>query len=292
MSSNMSRRANKESVSSDSGTAGGVPPADIEVIVQNICHKAIEAAISVMKDEFIKLFEDHNVKLTAIEQRLQTIEVFTNKPGIRDFAVEDVARRLDHLESDITTQKNNSVSSTQITDILQEINGVRAESRSFMCAANDAEQYNRRNNLRIRGISLKPTDDCRSVVTSFIRDKLGVHAVDSNDIEEAHPLLVNQQHAASTTLQPSSQPTNSDVIIVRFRSRELRDTVIRMRRRLRGSRFTIAEDLTALNLKTLNRVRNDPDVAKSWTWNGKIFVITRSGSGNKAQVKPFQSLRE
>ena len=35
-------------------------------------------------------------------------------------------------------------------------------------------------------------------------------------------------------------------------------------------------------------VRNDPDVAAAWTWNGKITVLTNSG--NKQIVKPFQSL--
>ena len=77
----------------DSGIEGYVTLTDIEVI-HDICHKAIEAVISVLKDEFTKLFEDHKVKLTAIEQRLQAIEAFTKKPGISDSTVEDVVRCL------------------------------------------------------------------------------------------------------------------------------------------------------------------------------------------------------
>jgi len=157
----------------------------------------------------------------------------------------------------------------------------------FLCAANDAEQYGRRNNLRFRGLVLKSGDDCRQVVTSFLYDKLGLRDVTPNDIEAAHPLPAHQRSPDSAA---TSQSTSPDPIIVRFRSRELRDKVIKMRRKLKGTRLTVAEDLTALNMKTLNRLRNDPEVVKSWSWNGKLFVITRSGSGSKTQVKPFQSL--
>ena len=249
----------KDSVSDD-GHAGGVASTDIEAIVQ----KAIEAAVDVLKEEFAKLFEDFNTKLSAFEQRL------------------------DNIDSDIDTLKNNCVSSTDVTDLSREIEVVRAESRSFMCAANDAEQFSRRNNLRVLGLTLNPTDDGRSVVTSFLRDKFGLHDVSPNDIEAAHPVPVRQRNADSAS---ASHSTSSDPVIVRFRSRELRDKVIRMRRKLKGSRFAIAEDLTALNMQTLNRLRNNPDVVKSWSWNGKLFAVTRSGPGSKVQVKPFQSLR-
>ena len=57
---------------------------------------------------------------------------------------------------------------------------------------------------------------------------------------------------------------------------------------LKGTRFTIMEDLTALNSKTLSRVSKDPAVATAWTWNGKILAMLKTGE--KITVRPFQSL--
>ena len=74
------------------------------------------------------------------------------------------------------------MSSAQLSEVLQEIEVVRAESRSFMCAANDAEQYIRRKNVRIHGLTVKPTDDCCHVVLSLLREKLDITNVNAVDI--------------------------------------------------------------------------------------------------------------
>jgi hypothetical protein len=72
--------------------------------------------------------------------------------------------------------------------------------------------------------------------------------------------------------------------------REHRDSVVRQRRLIKGTGMTIVEDLTSLNVKTLNRVRNSDLVATSWTWNGRIFALLKSGK--KVIVKPFQPLQD
>jgi len=78
------------------------------------------------------------------------------------------------------------------------------------------------------------------------------------------------------------------VVVVRFQKRDVRDGVVLKRRLLKGSRYSIVEDLTALNSKTLTRVSKDRNVAAAWTWNGKVHVMTKSGQ--KLTVRPFQSL--
>jgi len=181
-----------------------------------------------------------------------------------------------------------------MADVMKEVEVVRSESRKLMCAANDAKQYIRRNNLRIRGLAINPKDDCRSIVVLFLHEKLGVNDLNPCDIEAAHILPVRtntqQQEEAGLADAARSQSTAPQVI-VRFRSREWRDTVMRRRRKLKGTQFTVVEDLTALNMQTYNRVRNSSDVvAKCWTWNGKIVAITKAG--DRIQVRPFQPLSE
>jgi len=76
------------------------------------------------------------------------------------------------------------------------------------------------------------------------------------------------------------------VIIVRFCNKEVRDNVLRKRRDLKHTRFSMVEDFTALNFKTLTRVSKDPAVAAAWSWNGKIHVLKKTG--NKMTLRPFQ----
>ena len=54
---------------------------------------------------------------------------------------------------------------------------------------------------------------------------------------------------------PQGQEAQEPTVIVRFRDREVRNTVIQNRRKLKGTNRVIVEDLTALNVKCLNRVK-------------------------------------
>ena len=94
----MSRRATKESTSSDSGSAGGVTLAEVEGIVQNVCHKAIAAAIDVVKAEFTKLIEDYAAKLKDVERRLESVEDMMKKFNDSVLNVDDITSHLDRLD--------------------------------------------------------------------------------------------------------------------------------------------------------------------------------------------------
>jgi len=54
---------------------------------------------------------------------------------------------------------------------------------------------------------------------------------------------------------PQGQEAQEPTVIVRFRDREVRNTVIQNRHKLKGTNRVIVEDLTALNVKCLNRVK-------------------------------------
>jgi len=50
------------------------------------------------------------------------------------------------------------------------------------------------------------------------------------------------------------------------------------------------EDRTALNVATLNRLKNNNLVDKCWSWNGRLFDTLRDGK--KVMVKPYQPVQE
>jgi hypothetical protein len=68
----------------------------------------------------------------------------------------------------------------------------------------------------------------------------------------------------------------------------LRDRVISRRRNLKGTNHVIVEDLTSLNIDTINRLCKNDSVRQMWSWNGRIYDILNDG--NKVLIQPLQTL--
>ena len=271
----------KTATRSDSVPEGsmGVAKIDIDELVQTACQKAVD----VLKVELLKMFSDINTRLDSVEKRLAVME---QRTADYESGLNDLSTRVMEIQG---TTDGGVVDGVQdrLQEIMQELSTVKTEIKAAVCSANDAEQYGRRNNIRIRGLPLGEKDDCRSAVVSFLKEKLQVN-VSGDDIEAAHILPTRSNENAKSTDQSTARavPKQHPVIIVRFRSREARDGVLRKRRLLKNTPFAIVEDLTALNSKTLTRVSKDPAVAAAWSWNGKIIVLKKTG--DKVTVKPFQ----
>ena len=246
------RRAESASSETDVGVAETLSQAEVETIVE----KAVKAAVKVVTEEFRKKLQEISDYVKHLEDRICALESTATAPSPVD-----------------------------MTDLNQKIDAVARENRSYAVAANEAEQHGRRSNIRIRGLVVRKDQDCRQVVAEFIRSKLNV-SVSDDDIEIAHVIPVRPQ-----TDQPAaSQETRKPVIIARFQHRSVRDRVIRQRKVLKNTSLTIVEDLTSLNLQLINRLKNSPEVDKTWSWNGHIYALLRNG--HKVRVKPFQTIAE
>ena len=265
----------------------GVASADINEVVQTACEKAV----AVLKTELLKMFADITARLESVEKRLIVME---KKNVDFESGLNDLSNRIMEVQhtTDGLVAAGGDGSDGRIKECLQEIEAAKSEARAAICCANDTEQYGRRNNVRIRGLSLRKDDDCRSVVVSFLNDKLQAN-ITGVDIAAAHILPTRSE--SSRNLDLSEQSTESTEpkqgppsIIVRFQQRDVRDYVLRKRRSLKNSQYAIVEDLTTLNAKTLSRVSKHPAVATAWTWNGKIIALKKTGE--KITVRPYQSL--
>ena len=154
---------------------------------------------------------------------------------------------------------------------------------------NHLEQYSRRSHLRIYGLQLSKTENCKETVAAFINAKLfssgnSCPTISPNDIDAAHPLPIRSKpspppsnsqpatNSASDTPGRASKRNPPTPVIVRFHQREIRDAVIRSRRALKGTQWKIQEDLTKENANLLNRLSNAPAVKSAWSWEGKIFA--------------------
>lgn len=258
-------RNTKDSVS-DNVVPGGVS-GDLELKLDALVEKAVAAATKVIHDEFTKLMNELSDRMEVMERRL-----------------DDLERRLEHESS---------------TELQRDIQTVRGEARDYARAANDAEQHSRKKNLRIRGLRQKPGENCKDVVLNFCRSVLHVPLTD-DDIKVAHPLSAGNRRTRTGLASAAASDVGDgntggaqgtdDLVIVRFRNQEVRENIIKRRKILKGTRQTIVEDLTALNVATLNRFRKHPEVDKCWSWKGRLFVSKKDG--HTLLVKPFQTLDE
>ena len=264
----MSARGRKHDSTSDSISAS-----DIEGIVE----KAIAAATEVIREEFMKLFNELSKRVKEVEDCLNDV---TTKLFKHD--LESLDRRLKVLE-DRSDPDSECETAIPTEELRRDISEVRAW-------ANDNEQYARRQNIRINGLSVGE-GDCRQQVVNFCRTRIQVSNIGLQDIDVAHPVKTRstQSNSASGT-DDEGQIQRANSILVRFHQRLHRDLVIKQRRLLKGSRTYISEDLTSLNVQTLNRARNSPLVSKTWSWNGRIFALLNSGK--KIVVKPYTAIQE
>ena len=57
-----------------------------------------------------------------------------------------------------------------------------------------------------------------------------------------------------------------------------------------ATKVKVIKVMTVLNMATLNRLRKHASIEKCWTWNGRLYALTKNG--HTLLVKPFQSVSE
>lgn len=242
---------------------------DEDMVVMPI--KDIEAMITkIIKNQLDDLKQSFADQLAALTTRFKDIESHLNTQ------TEKVIR----LENEIDIMK------TQIakTDggVLE---AVKKSSRDAVVIANDAEQYTRRNNIRIRGLTLKPQVPPSVQISSWINTRLKLTSIKPEDIEIAHTLPILNR----PVLDAASHSAPIPPIIVRFLNRNIRDKVISQRKLLKGAGIIISEDLTTLNMELINRMKNDIRVNSTWAWQGKVFIKLVDSNIIK-KIKPYESI--
>ena len=125
---------------------------------------------------------------------------------------------------------------------------------------NEIQQYQRRNSLRITGIDETAGEITDVIVKKLVEEKLGVKLGDK-DIERCHRV--------GKPNNKSKKPRN---ILIKFTSYKPRSTVIKQRRKLKGTKITIQEDLTKQNQELLKKASRKPGVVSSWTQDGRVYV--------------------
>lgn len=133
------------------------------------------------------------------------------------------------------------------------------ENRMMKRQINDIEQYGRRMNLRVYGMNeagKKPIDErhLEGEVVKVLNEKMGM-TITIKDVQACH--YTDKKKVG---------------VIIRFVSRKHRDQIFFLKKKLRGSRISITEDMTRDNYRLLKQCQNEFDKKNIWTVNGVIRI--------------------
>ena len=191
-------------------------------------------------------------------------------------AVEDkmgpLIRSIQHLETIVERQ------SERITKYEEQFESMYTQINHLENKYNEIEQYSRRNCLRIYGMPETTGEVTDDLVINLARDKLEV-TLSAADIDRSHRIGRNLQD-------------KTRAVIVKFTNYRARSSVIKARRKLKGSGTAICEDLTKSNLKLLKATADHKDVKSAWSLDGKIFAITTKNGHDqpKRRIMDLQQL--
>ena len=201
--------------------------------------------------------------------------------------------RLENAEGKILTLEHALREKTTMVDHLQEKQAnILQDISKLQSRINDAEQYSRRNCVRIYGIAEKPNENTDALTLELASDmELDIR---SEDIDRSHRIGPPHQPTKVTT---DGKPPPPRPIIVKFTSYRARNLMILNRKHLKGTKKGIEEDLTFANRLLLSEAKKEVDSGKNknliaaWSTDGRIIVLTKTSNG-KTMRRRIHSLHD
>lgn len=233
---------------------------------------------SMTKKEIKKIIAD---SVAAAVKAALAVEV----SKLKDFVKTEISKAVEPLETQIFDLKqendnlNEQLNSTTETleDLKHRMDKNEINTREALIHANYNEQYSRRKSVRITGLLINDTENCKEVACKLFKDELDVD-VDQGSIMVAH--RVGKEYDGKRDL------------LVKFMNRGPRDKVLAKRRALKGKQKAIKEDLTRKNAQLMNRVTNHEGVKSCWSKNGQIWAVGESDGAHKFRIELFDDINE
>ena len=186
------------------------------------------------------------------------------------------------LKEVITTAMAETIEAA-LTPLKAEIIKLENQLLEVQEKSNDNEQYSRRYNVRIYGVEPVADgndegEDCVKTVIDFCSDQLQVE-VDQAEIDRAH------------RVGPPKE-SGPRALIVKFKDYATKFKVMKNKKKLKGKKIYINEDLTWRNQQFLKRVRQAcKNQGYVFTADGYIFVKRADGESAPVRIRKEADLQ-
>jgi hypothetical protein len=189
----------------------------------------------------------------------------------------DLTQEVGQLKADIfdLRQENDSLkqmlfeSKSKIKALEERVVEAEHSARVARERSNHTEQYSRLWNVKILGVPEvsvsgkgETAAESEKHALNVFHDKLDLKHITSADLDAVHRIGDRKK---DNTKGPRP-------IIVRFVSRKTRQQVLQRRKRLKGSRVVVVDDLTQANYFLFQSVAQHPGALKAWSKDGVVFA--------------------
>lgn len=160
----------------------------------------------------------------------------------------------------------------KIQSLEDRVSDLEEKNRKLSEKCDALEQYSRRTSVRIIGMKQCDPDRVEEHIKDLFREKLQI-----NIREEA----IDRCHSIG---KPKNGTHNLIVKFVSYRDRRL---VMQNKRKLKGSKITIVEDLTRMRYNLYREASNRFGYKSVWTMDGVIYILS---NGKKMKITTSSDL--
>ena len=248
--------------------------ADINKKLSNVLTKDDGFLRTLIKEIFQQLKDDflHSVnnRIEILEGRLferdqendnlsKTVKGLNTTVENLNKTIDNLKKQTENKQKEITEQKAENEKLSKEIETLKQNTGAKI---------NDLEQYSRKNNIRISGMTetgLETAEDTMQIVMEKLNATMKDLELRNEHIDIAHRL-------------GRKKKDRHRQIIVKLNSRMKRDEILRQRKVMKGTDIFISEDLTPLNQQVLACIRKKlPDeVDQAWSKSGRLYYKLKS----------------
>ena len=199
---------------------------------------------------------------------------------IHEAVKEEFGKLLDRMNDQekrlMDTEVEHREQAKEITRLSTMVEDQQAAINNLRLSTEDLEQYSRRNCLQFFGVQEQDNEVTDDVICKIARDQLGLE-IFTQDIDRSHRLGNPNKTPAEKNGKPGQKRPRP--IVVKFVSYRTRYAVISRRRRLKGTRVVIQEQLTKYNLHLLNSAKKTTNVQTAWSSDGRIIARITATNG-------------
>ena len=184
-------------------------------------------------------------------------------------AISGLVKRIQDLE-DVKAVNENSIN--KLTDDNLRLHG---EVNKLLRRVDDQEQRSRNNCLLFHGIpeheNVETKENTDDVVLSVIINNLGFEDFGKVSIQRSHRYGPKKDSPSRNTRQAATN-IKSRPIIVRFLSFRTRQDIFNAKRKLKGGKIVVTENLTKMRMDLLKAALTKYGKANVWSAEGRVTI--------------------